>query len=49
MAAFWDERWSRWSQWAGAAMPWLVAALLPPLLVLGALWFRRDTRTRRAR
>jgi hypothetical protein len=41
VAAFWDGRWSRWSQWASAAMPWLVAALLPPLLVLAVLWSSR--------
>lgn len=40
VAAFWDERWSRWSQWAAAAMPWFVAALLPPLLVLAGFYFR---------
>jgi hypothetical protein len=44
VAAFWDERWSRWALWATVATPWIVAALLPPLLLLGALWLVRRFR-----
>jgi hypothetical protein len=45
-AAFWDERWSRWSLWASLAMPWIVAALVPPALLLGALWLAGSFRPR---
>ena len=49
VTAFWDGRWSRWSQWASAAMPWLVAALLPPVLLFVALWLAAASERRRAR
>ena len=42
MAAFWDERWSRWSLWASIATPWIVAGLVPPMLLLAALWLGRQ-------
>jgi hypothetical protein len=46
MAAFWDERWSRWALWASVATPWIVAALVPPLLLFGALWLGHRFRSR---
>jgi hypothetical protein len=48
VAAFWNERWSRWSRWATVATPWIVAALVPPLLLLGILWLFRRSRHRKA-
>jgi hypothetical protein len=44
VAAFWNQRWSRWSVWATLATPWIVAAVLPPLLVLG-VWLARGFRS----
>ena len=44
--AFWDERWSRWSLWASLAAPWLVAALVPPMLAFAALWLGQRFRWR---
>jgi hypothetical protein len=41
VAAFWNQRWSRWSVWATLATPWIVAAVLPPLLFFGVWLVRR--------
>jgi hypothetical protein len=40
-AVFWEGRWERWSHWAAVATPWIAAALLPPLLLLGMPWIAR--------
>jgi hypothetical protein len=42
--AFWNERWSRWSLWASVGLPWVLTALVPPALLLGARWLGRRRR-----